>query len=48
MAGFLNESKGVTITLFKDGERETIAVHNKDMNPHLLKEIIEKHNLENK
>ena len=34
--------------LFKDGKRETIAVHNKDMNPHLLKKIIEKHNLENK
>lgn len=26
----------------KDGKRETIAVHHEEMNPHLVKKIIEK------
>ena len=31
----LKRVKGSHHHLFKDGELETIAVHNKDMNPHL-------------
>ncbi|WP_040012657.1 type II toxin-antitoxin system HicA family toxin [Peptoanaerobacter stomatis] len=37
--------KGSHHHLFKDGKRETIAVHSDEINPNLAKKIIEKHNL---
>ena len=37
--------KGSHHHLFKDGQREPIAVHSKEINPNLAKKIIEKHNL---
>lgn len=30
----------------KKAERETIAIHNKEMNPNLARKIIQKHGLE--
>ena len=38
--------KGSHHHLYKDGKRETLAIHNKEMNPNLAKKIIEKHGLE--
>lgn len=38
--------KGSHHHLFKNGERETIAIHNKEMNPNLARKIIQKHGLE--
>lgn len=37
--------KGSHHHLFKDGKRETIAVHNKEINPNLANKIIQKHDL---
>ena len=38
--------KGSHHHLYKDGKRETLAIHNKEMNPNLAKKIIEKYRLE--
>lgn len=41
----VQRTKGSHYHLKKDGKRETIAVHHEEMNPHLVKKIIEKHGL---
>lgn len=41
----LRRVKGSHHHLFKDGKRETLAIHNKEMNPNLAQKIISKNNL---
>lgn len=41
----LRRTKGSHHHLFKDGQRETIAVHSKEINPNLAKKLIQKHGL---
>lgn len=41
----LKRVKGSHHHLFKDGKRETLAIHNREINPHLAQKIITKNGL---